>query len=331
MMCDKTGGVDGSGCSTVVDEGGKDGLEKDGECKNGSLLTVGDNNHLVDVRSVDEFTAGHIPDATNIPASMLPDALCALPPRDTSERQKVTVVASNDSDLAFARDHIASARYDVTALKLDEALCTSTAPSRRLWRPNCTLERAAPLIEDLLRESKMELTALDVACGSARDSVFLAIRGWTHVRGIDNNPRLLGCGRVLAKLEGVKDGVIDLDDCDVERYHEKSNVSEKTYSLVHVARFLDRGMFVPLAKRETVDERSRLVLSIPDVVAPGGFIVYHTFTEPSVKPSKPKHVLKRDELAQVFGTLLGWEILFHEECRLGDGRIVQTICARKPL
>ena len=293
-------------------------------------LSVDEYHHIVDARRPSEFSSGHLANATNIPVTLLPDALCALPPRDTPQPQCVTVVASDAAELAVARDHIASAKYSVQASLLDLTLCTSTAPSRRLWRPNCTLERAAPLVEERLRASSMPLTALDVACGSGRDAIFLALRGWTHVRGFDNNPRLLGCGRTLANLEGVPSGALELFEADVSRFHVGQGDDTKVYSLVHVARFLDRAMFVPLAERASVSEKEKTVLSLPDVTAPGGFVVYHTFTEPSVKPSKPKHVLKRDELAQVFGTKLKWEILFHEECRLGDGRIVQTICARKP-
>lgn len=313
------------------------------------MFRVDETHHVVDIRSPAEFAAGHIPGATSIPLALLPEALCALPPRDTREPPCVTVYGGDADAVEAARRHVASAKYTVLTYAygyvVPPALC-STAPSRRLWAPNATLAAHVATIEARLAAAGMPRTALDVACGSGRDAVYLALRGWAHVRAIDTNTRLLACARVLARLESAPPGVLEWAPDDATDYYghhhgEGSDSSSssssgddhdtRTYALVHVARYLDRRMFVPRDARGAAwPERDRAVLALPDAVAPGGFVVFHTFTEPSTKPRKAKHVLRRGELAQVFGDTLGWHVLVHEELTLGDGRIVQTICAQKP-
>ena len=300
------------------------------------MFRVDDTHSVVDIRSPAEFAMGHLPGATSIPLALLPEALCALPPRDTPEPPCVTVVGGAAEDVEAARRHIASAKYAVQAYAygyvVPPALC-STAPSRRLWAPNATLAAHVAAVEARLAAAGTPRTALDVACGSGRDAVFLALRGWARVRAVDSNARLIGCARVLAQLEGVPSGSLELVDEDVTQYYSDSDSGNntRTYALVHVARFLDRRMFVPRAERgEEWSEKERAVLSIPDAVAPGGFVLFHTFTEPSTKPRKAKHVLRRGELAHVFGDTLGWHVLVHEEITLGDRRIIQAICAQKP-
>ena len=302
-----------------------------------ALVEVDEHHHIVDVRSKEAFARGHVPGATCLPLCTLPASLCALPPRDTPATHHVTVLGASASDCAAACAHIAAAHYDAVVgppEAMSAAAQTSTAPSRRLWRPNVTLAECVERVEAGLCKAGLPLTALDVGCGSGRDAVFLALRGWARVCGVDSNPRLLGCADTLAELEGVPGGVLELVDADVSRYYAVPDRQQRTYGLVHVARFLDRRMFVPLCEREhqqSSDERDALALSVADAVAPGGFVVFHTFTEPSTKPSKPKHVLRTNELADVFGTRMKWTVHLHEERLLGDGRRVQTICAQKPL
>ena len=306
------------------------------------MFRVDESHHVVDIRSPAEFAAGHIEGATSIPLALLPEALCALPPRDTREPPCVTVYGGAAEDVEAARKHVAAAKYTVLTYAygyvVPPALC-STAPSRRLWAPNATLAAHVAAIEARLAAAGVARTALDVACGSGRDAVYLALRGWAHVRAIDTNTRLLACARVLARLESAPPGVLEWAPDDATRYYRNSGRGDgdddghdtRSYALVHVARFLDRRMFVPRAARGYEwPERDRAVLALPDAVAPGGFVVFHTFTEPSTKPRKAKHVLRRGELAHVFGDTLGWHVLVHEEITLGDGRIVQTICAQKP-
>ena len=65
------------------------------------MFRVDETHHVVDIRSPAEFAAGHIPGATSIPLALLPEALCALPPRDTREPPCVTVYGG-DADAVEA-------------------------------------------------------------------------------------------------------------------------------------------------------------------------------------------------------------------------------------
>jgi hypothetical protein len=136
--------------------------------------------------------------------------------------------------------------------------------------------------------------------------------GW-QVTGADRDPIWLkkvtdGAAREKCVVQTVR---MDLE-LDMERTRTalaKSN----GYGLVHVARYLHRPMMPILA----------------DLIAVGGFVVYHTFMVPSMgKPKKPKFLLQVGELKSFFGEK-GFRIWEYLEDKLPDGRPAQYICAQK--
>lgn len=279
---------------------------------------------IIDIRTKEEFAKGHIAGSTSLPFDVLPQLLCALPPRDLNKPVKLALAASPDqlcpkggTVAAEAQAIMESSGYAITrTITPEDALFTDTSPSRRIWRPNSSLECVIGRIEALAQKDNMPLTALDIACGSGRDAVFLATRGWERTVGMDYQQRLLDCANLLAEYEGCPKGSVVMQNVDV--YKLDAEVYRERYTLVHFARFLHRPMLAPDTG------------VIPKLVAPGGFLVCHTFMEPCKKPGKPQFLLKKNELLDLFRDTFKWEIVEYQETHLFDGRPIQFLCARKP-
>lgn len=120
-------------------------------------------------------------------------------------------------------------------------------------------------------------------------------------------------GRALADHERVDPALLSLEEADVTRAAEYLSRAPR-FSLVHVARFLHRPLL-------------GISGDIDTLLAPGGFVVFHTFMAGCTKPSKPKHLLRPGELRDSFSS---WHVVDFAETRLDDGRPVQFLCARKP-
>lgn len=275
---------------------------------------------IIDIRSKEEFDKGHILGSTSLPADVLPRLLCALPPRDINKSIRLALAISPDEDgseqARIAQEAMESSWYTITRTITPNELFTDRSPSRRLWQPNSSLASVVERIEALAAQDSMPLTALDIACGSGRDAVFLATRGWQKTVGMDYQQRLLDCATLLAEFEGCPPGSVVMQNVDV--YQLDAEVYKEQYTLVHFARFLHRPMLAP----ETG--------VIPKLVAPGGFLVCHTFMEPCKKPGKPQFLLKKNELLEQFRDVFKWEIIEYQETHLHDGRPIQFLCARKP-
>src|SRR5439155_15282888 len=67
-------------------------------------------------------------------------------------------------------------------------------PASRMWRP-------APFLEEVLPQLPPG-RAIDVACGSGRDAVFLALHGY-EVEAWDHDPEALARAESLASRHGV--------------------------------------------------------------------------------------------------------------------------------
>jgi SAM-dependent methyltransferase len=127
-------------------------------------------------------------------------------------------------------------------------------------------------------------TALELACGTGRDAVYLASRGW-RVVGVDwladALERAAGLAeRCAAAIEPIEWRAIDLEAADVR-------IGQK-FDLITCFRFLHR----PLIPR------------LGEWLTPGGVVVYETFTtvhrERYGKPGSDAHVLRAAELAELF-------------------------------
>eukprot|EP00927_Polykrikos_kofoidii_P076486 TRINITY_DN73572_c0_g1_i1.p1 TRINITY_DN73572_c0_g1~~TRINITY_DN73572_c0_g1_i1.p1 ORF type:complete len:459 (+),score=56.93 TRINITY_DN73572_c0_g1_i1:180-1379(+) len=183
-----------------------------------------------------------------------------------------------------------------------------------LWRPGPLIQAWLPTI---LR-SVVGRTALDVGCGSGRDTIFLGMHGWRTI-GTDNMEGALARVAEFAVNMGVEDRVhtrlVDLKDA-VASTAMLADLAP--LSLVLVTRFLHKPLLPVLA----------------DAIGPCGFIVYEHFDEgalrhPMGRPSKPQDVLMPGELRAVFGGI-GWEVLLEDNTpTLADGRPMVHFVARR--
>jgi SAM-dependent methyltransferase len=195
-------------------------------------------------------------------------------------------------------------------LAWDSAAATVSGPSRvRLWRPNPFLVEARRRIRDEERGGPARRNrAMDVACGTGRDSVYLALEGYA-VLAVDLLPDALQRAAGLASRAGVQiqTAVIDLE--------HGAALPSGEFNLLTVFRYLHRPLFPALR----------------NAVAPGGYVVYETFhdrnREAGQRPQNPAHLLQTGELARAFE---GFEILIARDAVERDGRFFSSLLARLP-
>lgn len=125
--------------------------------------------------------------------------------------------------------------------------------------------------------------ALDVACGTGRNTITLAQHGY-HVLGVDISPVALAIARQHARAEGVdlELAALNMDDWPLPHAH---------FDLICVFRFLER----PLCAR------------LPVALKPGGVLIYETFTVAQRQyeggPRADAFLLQPHELPTLFPTL----------------------------
>ena len=175
-------------------------------------------------------------------------------------------------------------------------------------------ERAAEDIDaaptPLLVETSKRLTpgrALDLACGSGRNALWLAEQGWS-VTAVDGSPAAIEILRSRASNRGV---TVDMKVADLEKFEYQ--IEPASWNLIAICYYLQRDLFTP-AKQGVVP--CGIVISIVHI------------TEPEEEPTA--HRLRPGELERYF---LGWEILRRHEGRPNDTahqRSVAEIVARRP-
>ena len=161
-----------------------------------------------------------------------------------------------------------------------------------------------------LVESTENLTpgsALDLACGSGRNALWLAEHGW-NVTAVDGSPVAIEILRNRASDRGV---TLNAKVADLEK--SEYRIEPASWNLIAICYYLQRDLF-ELAK--------------PGVV-PGGILISIVhITEPGEEPTA--HRLRSGELERYFR---GWEILHYREGKPNDTahqRSVAEIVARKP-
>lgn len=151
--------------------------------------------------------------------------------------------------------------------------------------------------------------ALDLACGSGRDAVYLALAGYA-VEAIDVLPDALERARDLARRSGVHIETIQQD------LRRSPVLPAERYDLVAVVRFLHRPL-LPAMRR---------------AVAPGGFVVYEAFhrrdAEEGRRSLKPGRAVEDGELAAAFD---GFEMLIVHDGIERGGRVFSQLLARRRL
>jgi 2-polyprenyl-3-methyl-5-hydroxy-6-metoxy-1,4-benzoquinol methylase len=122
-------------------------------------------------------------------------------------------------------------------------------------------------------------TVLDVACGRGRNAVFLADRGW-HVHAVDRDAALIAG---LERHPRITTWQLDLEAGAI-------SLGSRCYQAVVVFNYLHRP----------------LMPAIVDAVAPGGVLIYETFTVDQAsrgRPRNPAFLLNRGELATLMRPL----------------------------
>jgi SAM-dependent methyltransferase len=147
----------------------------------------------------------------------------------------------------------------------------------------------APLVE-LGAQYPLPGRALDIGCGTGRDAVYLAGRGWT-VTGVDSVPRALDAATQRARASGVD---VNWVRGDVTRLQTLG--IGKDYELL-----VDRGCFHGLGDTE----REQYAEGVAAVAAPGARLVMFAF-QPRSRGLGPRGIT-RDQVTQHLGR--AWELV----------------------
>jgi tellurite methyltransferase len=149
--------------------------------------------------------------------------------------------------------------------------------------------------------------ALDLACGTGRNALWLAQRGW-KVTAVDGAPTAVETVLCRARELGLS---VEARVADLEKWEFR--IEPESWELICICYYLQRDLFEP-AKNGVV---------------PGGLLVCLVhITEGDEQPAE--HRLGHGELAKYFD---GWEILHHFEGASKDSlhrRPVAEIVARRP-
>lgn len=166
---------------------------------------------------------------------------------------------------------------------------------------------ATPLLVETAREQKPG-KALDLACGTGRNAVWLAQHGW-RVTAIDGAPAAIEILRVKAAELGI---IIDSRAADLQK--NEFPIEGSSWDLVAICYYLQRNLF-EAAKQG---------------VKPGGVLVAIVhITENDEQPTESR--LSPGELRNYFR---GWEILHEYEGKPNDAlhrRAVAEIVAKRPI
>jgi SAM-dependent methyltransferase len=149
--------------------------------------------------------------------------------------------------------------------------------------------------------------ALDVACGRGRHALWLAERGLTTLavdRSADAIREVNEAAR--ARRLPLRAEVRDLES-GVDPFRD-----DTTFDVIVVVHYLHRPLFPGLR----------------DALAPGGLLVYETFTRAQAargKPTNPDFLLKPGELIELMRPL---DVLASREGDF-DGRMIASVIARR--
>jgi len=261
----------------------------------------------LDVRDDASFAAGHLAGSGHLPHGELRERRAELPARE----RPVLVVADDPRQAEAAAAELEAMGYaDVATLEVPLATLpdghAERGPAARLWQPAPFLAEVLPDV--LPPEGGHPGLAADLAAGSGREAVFLALHGF-EVEAWDRAPEALARATALARRNGV---AIRTQVADLER--EDQRLSTGRYGLIVVFRFLHRPLF-PFIERG---------------LAPGGWLVYETYRVGQERIGRPTHrrfLLEDGELASAFP---GLRVVRHEEPGPPGGPITARLLAFKP-
>jgi tellurite methyltransferase len=259
---------------------------------------------LIDVRQERDFLGGHAAGAVNLPLEELHDRVHELPDR----RMPLRVTDSDDSRAAQAADFLRARGHAVTIEGWNPFAAFERGPSKvRLWQPNGFLIESLARI-DALPKVSLAKRALDIAAGSGRDAVYLALQGY-DVLAIDILPDALQKAVNLAGRSGLHIQTLCKD------LARDPSLPQGSFDVITVFRYLQRDLFAGIRR----------------AIAPGGYVVYETFHEQNRatgrRPLNSAHLLRTGELSEAFA---GFDILLAGDGVERDGRFFSNLLARRP-
>jgi SAM-dependent methyltransferase len=254
---------------------------------------------VLDVRTEEQFLRGHLPGAVNLPAGELAARSHELP----ASASRLKLIGAKH-EVTIAGEFLAARGHHFEIVTVDESRLTAKGSSvARLWEPS-------PFLVESLAQIGANgngRRALDVACGSGRDAVYLALCGW-DVHAIDVLPDALVRAEDLARRNSVR---LTAERRDLEK---DPSLPLAPFDLVTVFRYLHRPLF-PILR---------------EAVAPGGYVVHETFHRRTLEtgrpPRNPQHLLETGELSCAFS---GFELLIARDAVEREGRYVSSLLARR--
>lgn len=252
---------------------------------------------LLDVRTPDEFVRlGHIPGARLLPVDLVAAAPAILP-------------EAGGPVLVYCEHGVRSAHAAAVLSAAGVAPVYDLAGGMAVWQgprdfaPRPIDGPAGWLLEnvDLLRRG---MRVLDVAAGRGRHALLLAGAGFT-VTAVDRDAAAMErLGDIAARLAWpLTASARDLESGEVD-------LGDKAYDLVIVTHYLHRPLFPVLLR----------------ALAPGGVLVYETFTTAQAlrgRPTNPAFLLEPGELPRLVAPL---EVIRSREGEV-DGRMVASVVA----
>ncbi len=269
---------------------------------------------VIDIRPQTEFLQGHKQGSVHF------DGLASLLDRqyELPETQQAMMMVHNTTQTLELQAWVQSKGYNKVQfqlwseafeqqLKQDHEFATGKSLAYA-WRPSALVRRFVEQVS--APKDRVLVRGLDIGCGSGRDLVYLAMHGW-QMTGIDLRSEMLEKAQALATRQQVS---ISTWQRDCEQIEDPfSDLADASVGLIHVARYLHRPLF-PVFNR---------------LLAPHGYMVYHTFMqgcEVFGSPKNPRFLLAPHELAKVFSD---YQILLDEVITLADGRPMSAFIARK--
>ncbi len=271
-----------------------------------------DDVRLIDLRSASAHRRDHPRGAVSIPAPVLARSLFLLPPRDVP-----ILVFDRDGERAREAGALLAQRgwtrvgwLDGSPRALGPDLRTSGIEPNRIWEP-------APLLRRIEHALPRGGPSCDLACGSGRNTVFLALGG-RDVLGVDLLPDALRQARALARAARIPPpGRVAFRGLDLsDAVQVRSLLRPARFRLLICFRYLER----------------ELLPRLPAALDRGGVVVYETFLEEQGrvkgKPSRPEFLLRPGELRMAFSEL---EIIHDREGLDSNGDWTASIVARRPI
>jgi hypothetical protein len=269
-----------------------------------------DPDPILDLRCEQSFKLGHIAGSSHFLPESLEKRMYELPKNDRALR-----LVGDKPSIEKAKTFLTSKGYLISGLadwneQLENHLSTCGLlvkgnKSARLWSP-------APVVEYFQRhifsDNSFGKKGLDLACGSGRDAVYLASKGW-NMDVIDYSFDALERAKFLAARNEVS---LTTHSIDLEKAPELFTNRLDKYDLINVIRYLHRPL-LPMIKQKLTAR---------------GFLVYQTFLvgcENFSGPKKPRFLLERGELSRVFTNP---DVILDEVVLLPDGRPTNVFIAQ---